>query len=1273
MADLFDKEQFEAEKDLAVWKELQASILQAILDTIKGLFPGAEVEKGEGLTIEKKKGDPNQNLEIEKPLASQPETSPTLGYTQLYGNGVNNLTPENIKAIHAILRSYTGDTVVGGEGLIIKFNGRTLYETDETGKIITHTGISHELRDRLEAIQPGAKSTPAQVQPAQSNAAGQTVGGTAEAPAKDNAAKNGGLAGGDASSGAKSPDKDSKNTIEEAITFLASRDDGAKKADGKGFNADDSYFGNKLAKDIADGATIDADRAKIALDLLQKYSRQLSTGGYSLPKWDDVKDQYPPKTIATDLSKEAAQERLANSIVLPPNFNTEERRAANQEPALHIIADPLGLFPPLRTESSRLDDSEPPEIPRPAKLPEEATIAEDIPPRAIAWQTTEPSPEEPVASIAKPEADVPIDAIEDRLDNFLPPSFRSAEPLATPISPEVEALPLVEEAEPATYEQIAEGSLEIPAFRGTRETTRPFKLPEEATIAEDIPTRSTTELKPEVEDRSVSRVAYPGWASPSELSEEPTAPAVVEAAASTTKPEPEVEAVVAPMELEVSPSATEATNVQQEPEVTAPKLSIGQKISQKITDAAKDAAKTVTDAVVSKIKSDIEATNDAVVRPVTDAIKSKAQESINFTAGVFKETIDDAANLAGNTAQNLKNAISIKSVGDLPLVNKYYDAVRSISAGIIPESDKEIAETIDKSVDAVKGMFDEIQENDQAAETEQLNEVAIAEQARREGLKDYKQVKVLFQIFSLNTTQEHNTLHGRQGVVDFPNGSQLSTNITDQGVASISLVENGKISELGSYNAKTMEYSLGKDLKDSAASLQQLKEHINLDFTIRPSTAKEVVGVAPAAVSIPSDSVVKETVSKPTEKPQLRTDKPFEERTLLDAEIEGQLIAKIVLEPDAFNKAVEQGVTAKSFDYLPYQEAFKAAQKLAADGKPTDLQSVVDEVKNEQFTKTIINDIQAEQPLSAEYLSKAVATKEFKQNTLNAANTIRRDAYGETPIDQVAAKSIDLINSAKDGQTIVEPAASFSPLPKPLNNVASEQKVVAALITAPNLYQGAVEAGLTSDSFTNPQAKKIFEAVSELSAEGEEVNILSVRNRLDTPDDKLLASNLSVNLPALPTVVADIKKVIELSTRRDLVKAADRLTDAAYNPKSNKQSLKIDLDDVKAKIDSSLTSQPPRPPTATVKEEPVAREKPQASSTLLSKMEKIAGKPAIEPDSTTKKTSEAKAKKEKAPAEKKTATAKKAPKATVVEKAAAKKPPVATVMSEKTEPSKGGR
>jgi hypothetical protein len=218
MADLLDKEQFEAEKDIAAWKEVQAAILQALWDTIKGLFPGAEVEKGQGLTIEKKKADPNQNLEIEKPLASQPEASPAPGYTQLYGNGVNNLTPENIKAIHAILRSHTGDTVVGGEGLIIKFNGRTLYETDETGKILTHTGISHELRDRLEAIQPGAKSTPAQVQPAQSGAAGQTVSGIAEAPAKDIGAKNGGLVGGDAPSVANPPDKDSKNTIEEAIT-----------------------------------------------------------------------------------------------------------------------------------------------------------------------------------------------------------------------------------------------------------------------------------------------------------------------------------------------------------------------------------------------------------------------------------------------------------------------------------------------------------------------------------------------------------------------------------------------------------------------------------------------------------------------------------------------------------------------------------------------------------------------------------------------------------------------------------------------------------------------------------------------------------------------------------------------------------------------------------------------------------------------------------------------------------------------------------------------
>jgi replicative DNA helicase len=1177
MADLLDKEQFEAEKDLAAWKELQASILQALWDTIKGLFPGAEVEKGQGLTVEKKNRDPNQNLEIEKPLASQPEASPEPGYTKLYGNGVNNLTPENIKAIHAILRSHTGDTVVGGEGLIIKFNGRTLYETDETGKIITHTGISHELRDRLEAIQPGAKSAPAQVQPAQSNAVSQAMDKIADETAKDIAAKNARLSEEkSAKQDANPPEKDSKNTIEEAITFLASQDDGAKKADGKGFNADDTYFGRKLAKNIADGIPIDADRAKVALDLLQKYSRQLATSGHSLPKWDDVKDQYPPKTVAADLAKEAAQERVAN------------------------------LDKPVTLEAITSGASEA------IALEPELVTAEEEPP------AIQP---EPVTS-APPEPDVSIDAIKD-------------ERAASQILPGV---------------------------------------PWASTNVDDSPEL----VAPEVEDRSAAPVVYPGFrgASTFDLPEEPTAPSITEPVASTIAPEVLVEAT--PIEPEpIAPSTTEPTKSL--PEEPAPKLSIGQKISQKISDTAKDAAKTVADAVVSKVKSDIEATKDAVVRPVTDAIKSKAQESISFTAGVFKETIDDAVNLAGNTAENFKSAMGIKPAGDLSLVNKYYDAVRSISAGIIPESDKEIAETIDRSVDAVKGMFDEIQENDQAAEADKLNEVAIAEQVRQEHLKDYKQVKVLFQIFSLNTSKEHNTPHGRQGVVDFPNGSQLSTNITDQGIASISLVENGKISELGSYNAQTMEYTLGKDLKDSAASLQELKEQVNLDFTIRPSTAKEIAGAAPAAVSKPSNSMVKDTAPKPsTEKPQLRADKPIaaselsDERTLLDAEIEGQLIAKIVLQPDALNKAVEQGITDKSFDFLVYQEAFKAAQQLAADGKPTDLKSVVDELKNEQFTQIIVNDIQTEQQVSTDYLAKAVSTKEFKHNALNVASAMRRDAYSPTSVDQITAKSVDLINSARDGKTIAKPEVAFSPPPQPLNSVAFEQKVVAALITAPNLYQEAVDAGLTNDSFTNPQTKKIFEAVSELSAEKEEVNIRSVRSRLDNPEDQLLASNLST-IPALPTVAADIKMVIDLSTRRDLVKAADRLADAAYDPKSSKQSLKSSLDEAKAKFDSSVTNKPPQPPKATVKEEPVIPEKSQASAAVLAKMAKIAGKPAIETDSATKKASGAKAKKDEAPAtEKKATTAKKAPKATVIEDSPAKKPPVATVKSEKA-PSKGGR
>jgi hypothetical protein len=269
MADL-GKSGYEGEKDIAAQKEIYAAFLELmmeILKTIPGFSPRIDIQKGQGLTIERKA--PGQAVEDmveveQKPLpgAVQNEPAKKPGIETLYGVGQNNLTPNDIKAISAIIAGKQGDTVIGGEGLIIKYNGKTLFETDERGKIYLHTAVSPQIREKFAALQAG-QSTPLPAN-TPSNEARQVP---------------------------KTQETVAQSQVQEQIGSL-----------------------------------------------FAKLVNSLPVVG--VPK--------VPATVAP---------QPTNGIILPPNFNTEDRQA-NQEPiAPHIVADPLELSPPLRTESS-LDNNE---------------------------------------------------------------------------------------------------------------------------------------------------------------------------------------------------------------------------------------------------------------------------------------------------------------------------------------------------------------------------------------------------------------------------------------------------------------------------------------------------------------------------------------------------------------------------------------------------------------------------------------------------------------------------------------------------------------------------------------------------------------------------------------------------------------------------------------------------------------------------------------------------------------------------------------------------
>ncbi|MFA9202292.1 MAG: hypothetical protein ACEQSC_01995, partial [Candidatus Nanopelagicaceae bacterium] len=262
--------------------------------------------------------------------AEQPRVVPQI----LYGRGVNNLSDTDIKAISAIIAGKEGKTIAGGENLVIKLNGTPIFETDNQGKISLHTAISPVLKAKFADLQakpvigkpfePPSRSVPgaapalvqadnwAKLEPLVPQIKADPlnllqppvkVGDQVESPALR---------------------KDSKNTIEGAITYLASIDDGAETRDGKGYNAKDSWYCQNLARDIEADTVIDAYRAEIALDLLQKYRGQLSAGGYTLPAWDDVKDHYHSKEYAIGSKVITSDQETASPSASPAILNDDE-------------------------------------------------------------------------------------------------------------------------------------------------------------------------------------------------------------------------------------------------------------------------------------------------------------------------------------------------------------------------------------------------------------------------------------------------------------------------------------------------------------------------------------------------------------------------------------------------------------------------------------------------------------------------------------------------------------------------------------------------------------------------------------------------------------------------------------------------------------------------------------------------------------------------------------------------------------------------------------
>jgi Helicase conserved C-terminal domain/SNF2-related domain len=72
-------------------------------------------------------------------------------------------------------------------------------------------------------------------------------------------------------------------TIEQCVTYLSGRCDGAQSEDGRGFNGGDAGFGKSIAALIAGGGRLTDGQARSSLSMIQKYKKQLEGGGLICP------------------------------------------------------------------------------------------------------------------------------------------------------------------------------------------------------------------------------------------------------------------------------------------------------------------------------------------------------------------------------------------------------------------------------------------------------------------------------------------------------------------------------------------------------------------------------------------------------------------------------------------------------------------------------------------------------------------------------------------------------------------------------------------------------------------------------------------------------------------------------------------------------------------------------------------------------------------------------------------------------------------------------
>jgi DnaB-like helicase N terminal domain len=466
-------------------------------------------------------------------------------------------------------------------------------------------------------------------------------------------------------------------------------------------------------------------------------------------------------------------------------------------------------------------------------------------------------------------------------------------------------------------------------------------------------------------------------------------------------------------------------------------------------------------------------------------------------------------------------------------------------------------------------------------------EVTETEKSAPTNGKDLKIVSFLFNLFGRNTNKEnHNTNNGREGILELPTGAKLINKI-DEGTAYLSLMRDDIIYEIGSYNHATKDYAVGSELVNINAELADLKPYIepqtltiveNNRNLVEP--AKEQDRPSPKQIANPailhgSDSLRSGfptmEASQDRGSANEQNNPQLESTTSINVEAEENLLAKILTDPDAMERATERGISDRSFDALQYRQIFHSARSIADRGEEVNLLAVGDAMQDRHpdINSSLVAILSRDNPtVSLDSVTSIVRSNQIGRELLRVATELKVDAYDRhKPVFEITRENLEAIANIYNGSySPAPPAPTAPPLIEEFNDRRSEEQIIAAILQVRQATDYLTKAGLTSDCFTHPEHRAIYTAAQDLHHHQEEVNLLSVRNRLKQNEAATTASNIVESTLVLPIDI-HVGRVIELRQRRELLNIADILE--RVQPQSSTEDLVNVLAEVKTAIEQT--------------------------------------------------------------------------------------------------------